>query len=54
MDSTGKQMIGEALDQFTEKIFDHYFTSKEQDLAQKQSLVASLFQNQGHASNRCI
>ena len=51
MSTAGKQMIGEALDNLTEKIFDQYFTSKEQDLAQKQALVASLFQNQMNLEN---
>ena len=46
MSSRSKEMIGEALDNLSNKIFDEYFDSKEQDLTQKTQLIASLFQNQ--------
>ena len=52
MSSRSKQMIGEALDNLSNKIFDEYFDRKEQDLAQKQALVASLFQNQLNLENQ--
>ena len=52
MSSRSKEMIGEALDNLSNKIFDEYFDRKEQDLAQKQALVASLFQNQLNLENQ--
>ena len=47
----GKGLIGEALAELTEKVFDEYFVRKDQDLAQTQALTASLFQNQMNLEN---
>ena len=52
MSSQSKQMIGEALDKLSNKIFDEYFDSKEQDINQKTQLIASLFQNQLNLENQ--
>ena len=51
MSTVAKQAVGEALDTLTNKVFDHYFTRKENDLMQQQQLVASLFQNQMNLEN---
>jgi len=48
----GKGLIGEALAELTEKVFDEYFARKDQDLAQTQALTASLFQNQMDLENK--
>ena len=47
----GKGLIGEALAELTEKVFDEYFVRKDQDLAQTQALTASLFKNQMNLEN---
>ena len=51
MSTAAKQAIGEALDSLSNKVFDHYFQRKENDLMQRQQIVASLFQNQMNLEN---